>query len=317
MRITYIVYDGKKIEEKECKEAMKKDVRDKCLIMVYVESVDEMFASLDQLNIGNVSVKLSKDDIERSRLIADEQLILTSQLFRVKGSKMDYMPLLVLLYKNTNTVIIISLSQEFLSKVKECLVRNDYRVQELDVDVLFSVIMGKLVDDYYDVTDLMDEQIDELEDLVVKEPAKINMGMLRDVRSNLVVLRRTFYFMREHVSLLLGKGIYKLSTESERLLREFYEDSAHLIELIELQKERLADVRDLHLSSISLSLNIVMKKLTAINVIALPLIIIAGIYGMNLEIPEARLPYAYPVILTVMITFAIILVLFFRKIGWF
>ncbi|MGB9729490.1 MAG: magnesium transporter CorA family protein [Thermoprotei archaeon] len=314
MRIAYIVYDSKKIEEKGCNEVVKESAKEKCLIMVYAENVDEVFASLDQLNIS-MPIKLSKDDIKRSRLIVDERLILVLQLFRVRDHEIDDMPLLVVLYRNT--VIVISLFQEFLGKIKECLVRDDYRVRELGVDVLFSVIMNELINEYYGVVDLVDEWIDELEDLVVKEPAKIDIGMFRDIRSNLIVLRRAFYFIREYVSLLLGKGVYKLSAESERLLREFYEDSAHLIELIESQKERLADIRDLHLSSISLSLNIVMKKLTAINVIALPLIIIAGIYGMNLEIPEARLPYAYPVILTVMITFAVVLVFFFRKIGWF
>ncbi len=314
MRIEYIVYSSKKMEEKECREVIEESTKEKCLIMVYAKNLDEIFASLDQLNIS-MPIKLSKDDIKRSRLIVDERLVLVLQLFRVREHEIDDIPLLVILHKNM--VIVISLSQEFLSKIKECLVRNDYRVRELSVDVLFSVIMNELINEYYSVVDFVDEWIDELEDLVVKEPTKIDIGMFRDIRSNLIVLRRAFYFIREYVSLLLGKSVYKLSVESERLLREFYEDSAHLIELIESQKERLADIRDLHLSSISLSLNVVMKKLTAINVIALPLIIIAGIYGMNLEIPEAHLPYAYPVILTIMITFAIMLVFFFRKIGWF
>ncbi len=315
MNITCIVYDDKKIEERSYESIKVSEVsKEKYLLLVYVERIEEIIDALEKLKV-NVPTKFTKDDIERSRLIADEQLILVLQQFKVKENEVHSLPLVIVLSKNE--LIIFSSLQEFLNEIKECVRRNDYRVRELKVDVLFSTVMSKLIDEYYDIIDLTDSYIDELEDLVIKEPSRINIERFRSIRSTLIELRRAFYFAREHISLLLGKGVYKLSIESERLLREFYEDSAHLIELIESQKERLADIRDLHLSSISLSLNVVMKKLTAINVIALPLIIIAGIYGMNLEIPEAHLPYAYPLVLTIMITLALILVIFFRRIGWF
>jgi len=314
MNVSCIVYDDKRIDEIPCDFKVLSEIcKEKCLVLVRVDSVDDIINMVEKL--GMVSVRFTKDDIKRSRLIIDEQLVLILQQFQVREGKVHGLPLIIILGKNR--LIIFSLLQKFLDDIKVRVRRNDYRVRELSMDVLFSIVMGQLIDEYYSIIDMMDNYIDKLEDLVTKEPSRISIEKFRSVRSSLIELRRAFYFAREHISLLLGKGVYKLSAESERLLREFYEDSAHLIELTETQKERLADIRDLHLSSISLSLNVVMKKLTAINVIALPLIIIAGIYGMNLEIPEAHLPYAYPLILTIMITFALILVIFFRKIGWF
>jgi magnesium transporter len=115
---------------------------------------------------------------------------------------------------------------------------------------------------------------------------------------------------------MLGRGIYGISGDAERIVQEVYEDLIQLMDMVESQKERLADIRDLHLSALSLSLNEVMKKLTALNVIALPLIIIAGIYGMNLIIPEARWPYTYPVVLLVMFLMAAFSAFLLRRRGW-
>jgi magnesium transporter len=314
MNISCIVYDAEKIDEIPYDvKVFSKVSREKCLVLVHIDNVNDIIDMMEKL--GVIPVKFTRDDIKRSRLIVDDQLVLVLQQFQVRENRVHGLPLVIVL--GENRLIVFSLLQKFLDEIKERVRRNDYRVRALSIDVLFSTIMSQLIDEYYNIIDVMDNYIDRLEDLVIKTPSKINIEKFRSIRSSLIELRRSFYFTREHISLLLGKGVYKLSLESERLLREFYEDSAHLIELIETQKERLADIRDLHLSSISLSLNVVMKKLTAINVIALPLIIIAGIYGMNLEIPEAHLPYAYPLILTIMITFALVLVVFFRKIGWF
>lgn len=314
MNVSCIVYNDKRIDEIPCDLKVFSEIfKEKCLVLIRVDSVDDMVNMMEKLSI--IPVRFTKDDIKRSRLIVDEQLVLVLQQFQIKEGRVHGLPLIIILSKNK--LIIFSLLQKFLDDVKARIKRNDYRVRELDIDVLFSTIMGQLVDEYYSIIDVMDDYINKLEDLVIKEPSRINIEKFRSIRSSLIELRRTFYFAREHISLLLGKGVYELSAESERLLREFYEDSAHLIELIEMQKERLADIRDLHLSSISLSLNVIMKKLTAINVIALPLIIITGIYGMNLEIPGTHLPYAYLLILTIMVTFTLVLIIFFRKIGWF
>ena len=248
---------------------------------------------------------------DRQRAIPHDGLTLILRRFTFE-EQLEQHPFIILL---RNDFIAIISGKDFLERIKEDFERNSYDCKS-SLDVFMSLSLLRLVDEYYRVYDAIEDEIDELEDEVSENPSKIGIDEFRRVRDSLIRFRRALYSFREIASLMLGRGVYEISDNAERIIQEVYEDLVQLMDMVESQRERLADVRDLHLSALSLSLNEIMKKLTAVNVIALPLITIAGIYGMNLMIPEAKWPYAYPAVLIAMFSIAFLLTLILRRKGW-
>ncbi|MGC9021126.1 MAG: magnesium transporter CorA family protein [Candidatus Methanodesulfokora sp.] len=281
----------------------------KAFLLDVNEGIEE---ALKKLLLPDDLVSLIVRDIDRQRAIPQDGLTLILGGFRIKEGELEHSPLILLLREDYLAVISAG---DFLKKVKEDFERNSYSCRS-SPDLLMSVSLLRLVDEYYKIYDLIEDKIDELEDKVAENPSEVGIDEFRRVRNSLIRFRRALYSFREVASLMLGRGIYGISGDAERIVQEVYEDLIQLMDMVESQKERLADIRDLHLSALSLSLNEVMKKLTALNVIALPLIIIAGIYGMNLIIPEARWPYTYPVVLLVMFLMAAFSAFLLRRRGW-
>ncbi|PNV78266.1 MAG: magnesium transporter [Thermoproteota archaeon] len=281
----------------------------KAFLLDVNEGIEE---ALKKLLLPDDLVSLIVRDIDRQRAIPQDGLTLILGGFRIKEGELEHSPLILLLREDYLAVISAG---DFLKKIKEDFERNSYSCRS-SPDLLMSVSLLRLVDEYYKIYDLIEDKIDELEDKVAENPSEVGIDEFRRVRNSLIRFRRALYSFREVASLMLGRGIYGISGDAERIVQEVYEDLIQLMDMVESQKERLADIRDLHLSALSLSLNEVMKKLTALNVIALPLIIIAGIYGMNLIIPEARWPYTYPVVLLVMFLMAAFSAFLLRRRGW-
>lgn len=273
--------------------------------------VDEMEGALRDLSVPDNLISLILRDKDRQRAIAQDWLILIlgKPSFR---EEFEQIPFIVLLKEEHVAVVSDS---ALLGRIREDFERNSYNCRS-SPDVLMAVSLLRLIDEYYRIYDMIEDRIDEIEDMVAENPSEIGIDEFRRARSSLMKFRRNLYSLREIASLMLGRSVYEISSEAERIVQEVYEDVVQLMDMAESQRERLADIRDLHLSALSLSLNEVMKKLTAINVIALPLIVIAGIYGMNLMIPEARWPYTYPAVLLVMFLLASFSALLLRRKGW-
>ncbi|ABL78881.1 Mg2+ transporter protein, CorA family protein [Thermofilum pendens Hrk 5] len=262
--------------------------------------------ALRELPVDLDVAELVARDAERTRVTAYKDALVVVLGYPGKGR------FAALLRGDT---VAVAAPRGLLARLREDFEKNSYGCRS-SPDAFLALSLLRLIDEYYAYYDALEDEIDGLEDSVAEDPTRVDVARFRRVRGSLVEFRRDLYSLRAAASLLLGEGVYDLSEGAKRLVQEVYEDAVQLLDMVESQKERLADIRDLHLSALSLALNEVMKKLTAINVIALPLLVIAGIYGMNLEIPEARWPYAYPAVLTAMATLTAILAYALRKRGW-
>ena len=268
--------------------------------------------ALRELSLPEHLIDLIIRDLDRQRAIPQDGMILVIGKCYLEEGEIKQYPFILLLKEDSISVVS---TEDMLKRIKEDFERNSYGCRS-SPDVLMAVSLLRLVDEYYRVFDSIEDYIDELEDEITEDPSKIGVYSFRRARNSLIKFRRALYSLREITSLMLGRGIYEISDDAERIIQEVYEDLVQLMDMAESQKERLADIRDLHLSALSLSLNEVMKKLTALNVIALPLIIIAGIYGMNLIIPEAKWPYTYPAVLILMFSLALFSAFLLRRRGW-
>ena len=143
------------------------------------------------------------------------------------------------------------------------------------------------------------------------------MAKMLSLRRDVVKTRRILSYTRELVAAMLREDFYDLDEQDERYFRDAHFQLSHLLETFETYREFLADLRDSYMSTVSLSLNEVMRKLTVVGTIALPLIVVSGIYGMNVAgLPLVADPSAGPVMIIGMVLYTLMIASYFRRVKW-
>ncbi len=152
---------------------------------------------------------------------------------------------------------------------------------------------------------------------MVAKPTPETLQAIHNLKRDLIFLRKSVWPLREVIS-GLERGESSLIDASTKLyLRDVYDHTIQVIDTVETLRDMVSGMLDIYLSSISNKMNEVMKVLTIIATIFIPLTFIAGIYGMNFAfMPELELPWAYPLILFVMVGVGILMLIYFRRKRW-
>jgi magnesium transporter len=184
-------------------------------------------------------------------------------------------------------------------------------------DYLFHIILDDTVNEYAIALDHFQEALDEAEAQVFEKPnQKLLFGLLQ-LKREIIVLRKSLVYERE-VLARLARGEFALIEEREMVYyRNVYDHLVRFTELVESSREMVTDLMQTHLAAASNKLNEVMKVLTMISTVVLPMSLIAGIYGMNFDHqPEFRWAWGYPFALGLMALTAVVCFLFFRWRRW-
>jgi magnesium transporter len=191
------------------------------------------------------------------------------------------------------------------------------RIRKAGADYLAYTLIDMIVDNYFVILEKLGEKMELLEEKVMSEPTQKVLHELNILKREMIFLRRSVWPLREVLN-TLERGESSLIQTSTRLyLRDVYDHSIRIIETIEAYRDILAGILDIYLSSISNRINAVMKVLTIIATIFMPLTFIAGVYGMNFRyMPELGWRLGYPLILILMAALGISMLLFFRKKKW-
>lgn len=208
-------------------------------------------------------------------------------------------------------------------RVRSRLREGSGRIRQLGIDYLAYTLIDAVIDNYYPVLEVYAERLDELEDLVTESTGRSVINLLHDVKADLLILRRAIWPLRDAIAQLAREENPRISDNTRVYLRDCYDHVAQVVELVETYRELTADLRDLHMSSISNRINETMRVLTIISTIFIPLTFIAGIYGMNFDpdvspwnMPELRWYWGYPFSLLLMALTAIAMLIFFYRQGW-
>ena len=210
-------------------------------------------------------------------------------------------------------------------KVRERIRQNrSGKIRGQGPDYLLYALTDALIDEFFPVLESYGEHIEELEDEVVLEPEPETLQEIHRIKRDLLDLRRTAWPERDVISSLQREDAHLIRPETRVYLRDCYDHMVQVIDMIETYRDLSGGLLEVYLSSTSNRLNEVMKVLTIISTIFIPLNFIAGVYGMNfdrqaspLNMPELGWYFGYPAVLTVMgVTGAGLLVYFKRK-GWF
>lgn len=191
------------------------------------------------------------------------------------------------------------------------------RIRRLGSDYLAYALIDSVVDGYFQVLEQVGEDVESIEQEVTSDARPSTLTAVHRLKRELIFLRRSVWPMREIVNALIRDESQLVKDETKIFLRDLYDHTIHTIDTIETQRDVVSGMLDVYLSSVSNKMNQVMKLLTAMSSIFIPLTFVAGIYGMNFDyMPELRWVWGYPAVLASMLAVAISLMIFFRRKHW-
>ena len=201
--------------------------------------------------------------------------------------------------------------------VRDAIRHDRGHVRKAGSDYLAYLLIDAVVDAYFPVVDTMSEAIEHLQDVALANPRPGTLWDIQRVRRALITLRRAAWPMREAVAVLERDDSGLVTSETKVFLRDAYDHTVQVLELIESLRETMSSLVEMYLSVQNQRLNEVMKVLTVIATIFIPLTFVASIYGMNFEfMPELHWRFGYLWAIGLMVIIASAMGLLFRRKGW-
>jgi len=323
--ITVFNYDSERYEEKELK------------------SIEECFPYKDRpnvtwINIGGIHQAEMMEKIANHfgiHSLVMEDILNTGQ--RPKMDDMDDYVYVVLKMLNYNEEddeidaeqISIILGQNFVisfqekerdvfEPIRERIRKNKGRIRKKGADYLAYTLLDSVVDIYFTILEKIGERIEFLEEELVENPSTQTLQEIHGLKREMIFLRKSIWPLREVIS-GLERGESSLIKETTVIyLRDVYDHTIQVIDTVETFRDMLSGILDVYLSSISNKMNEVMKVLTIIATIFIPLTFLAGVYGMNFRyMPELEWRWGYFTALFLMAVIGIGMVIYVRKKKWF
>jgi magnesium transporter len=206
--------------------------------------------------------------------------------------------------------------------VRERIRTSRGRIREAGADYLAYALIDAVIDSYFPVLDQFADHLEDLEDEVAVRQSPEVIERIHGLRNDLLLLRRSVRPHQDTMNELVRDEHPLISAETRFFFRDCYDHTVQLIDLLEVYREMCADLRDFYLSIVSNRMNEIMKVLTIIATIFIPLGFVAGVYGMNFNtqlagnMPELNLPYGYLGALAVMMCVALGMLIYFWRSGW-
>jgi magnesium transporter len=197
------------------------------------------------------------------------------------------------------------------------------RIREAGADYLAYTLLDAATDAYFPVLEELGERIDELEDVIMSDPAPDDVKRIHALKRDLLTARRAVWPQRDMLNMMIRDDSPLIGEQTKLYLRDCVDHTFQLIDLIETCREVISDLTDIFLSAQSTRMNEVMKVLTVIATIFMPLTLISSIYGMNFDtraspwnMPELGWAWGYPATMAAMLAIAACMLLYFRRRGW-
>jgi magnesium transporter len=201
--------------------------------------------------------------------------------------------------------------------VRERIHSDKGRVRRAGADYLLYALIDLIVDQYFVVLERFGDRMESLEEDLVADPARETLHLIHHLKREMALLRKSMWPLREVIGGLERSESPLIHESTGLYLRDVYDHTIQVIDAVETFRDMLSGMLDIYLSSVSNRMNEVMKVLTIIATIFIPLTFIAGVYGMNFQhMPELEWPWGYPIVWGVMIVIAVLMVVYFRRKRW-
>lgn len=250
--------------------------------------------------------------------IFDDYIFIVLKMLRYDEAENETKIEQVSIILGSNFVISLQESKgDVFDSIRERIRSDRGRIRKMGADYLAYTLIDAVVDNYFVILEKLGEEIEDIEDELVSNPSPETLQTIHSLKREMIFLRKSVWPLRELISRLerwesplIDKSIYIY-------LRDLYDHTIQVIDAIETFRDMLSGMLDIYLSSISNRMNEVMKVLTIIATIFIPLTLIAGIYGMNFTyMPELKSPWGYPMVYVVMLAIGVVMLIYFRRKKW-
>ncbi|MCR9291495.1 MAG: magnesium/cobalt transporter CorA [bacterium] len=262
-------------------------------------------------NIVNVPQRPKAD-------IVDDKLLFIAHVLKLApDGSLDIDQLSLVLGKNY-VITVHSQPSDFLDPIRQRLQAPTSRMRTRGPDYLAYSVIDSIVDGYYPVLESLGERLERLEDEALENPQAQVLKSIHRLRSQLIQVRRSSWPMREALDVMLRSDMPGIHEDTKTFLRDAHSHCAQTVDVVEMYRESAGALVSTYMSSVAHGSNEIMKVLTMVSSIFVPMTFIAGIYGMNFEnMPELSHPWSYPVALSAMAICAAAMLLYFLRRGWF
>ncbi len=324
-RITIFNYDDQHYEEEEVK------VLEECFVFKDKPSVT--WINLEGIHQVEMVQKLG--ECYGFHPLVLEDILNTDQRPRMENYRdYIYIVLKMLHVGNTNSLIkaeqvslilgsnfVISFQEgregDVFNPVRERIRSGKGLIRNMGSDYLTYSLLDTIVDNYFLVLETLGEKVELLEEELVTSPTHKTLQGIQKIKNEMIFVRRAVWPLRELVSGLARKESPLIKETTEIYLRDVYDHTVQVMDTIETLREMLSGMLDIYLSSVSNKLNSVMKVLTIIATIFMPLTFIAGIYGMNFKhMPELEWRWGYPAVWLIVAIVGISMLAYFKRKKW-
>jgi magnesium transporter len=192
----------------------------------------------------------------------------------------------------------------------------------MKADYLAYALLDAMVDHFFPVLESVGDSIEEIEEELLDKPARSSLRKLYEAKRLLLQLRRAAWPQREIFNTLIRDDTGIVGRETQVFLRDCYDHTTQIIDMIESYRDLTAGLMDLYLSSLSFRTNEIMRVLTIVSVIFIPLTFLAGVYGMNFDtemkwnMPELHWPFGYAYFWAVCVCIVLGMLIFFKRKKW-
>jgi magnesium transporter len=206
---------------------------------------------------------------------------------------------------------------DYFDGIRKRILNNAGRIRRMSADYLAYLLIDAVVDEYFESLDALGARIEEFEDRAIDEKDETLIQDIQQFKQELLRVRRAIWPLRESLSLLMHLDSRRIGEDLEPFLKDLYDHVIQAAETVEAYRELMAGVMEVNLSALSNRMNKVMKVLTIISTIFIPLTFIVGVYGMNFRyMPELDIPWAYPAAWVLMTLIALGMLIFFKRRRW-
>jgi magnesium transporter len=207
--------------------------------------------------------------------------------------------------------------KDIFCPVRERIKNSTGRIRKMGADYLVYALIDVIVDNYFVVLEQLEGKIEFLEEELITNPTKRTLHLIHQLKREMLFMRKSLWPSREVINILQRGELPFINETTVVQLKDVYDHTIQVVDIIETLRDILSETLDIYLSSISNRINDVMKILTIITTIFIPLSFVAGIYGMNFKyMPELEWRFSYPMILIFMAVVAIVMLFFFKKKKW-
>jgi magnesium transporter len=206
---------------------------------------------------------------------------------------------------------------DLFDTVRERIAAGKGRIRKAGADYLAYALVDFIVDSYFEVLEHLGEELEQLEEEILRHPGANLIGPIRTLKRELLILRRTIWPLREVLSSLQRGELEVVDPATRPYLRDTYDHVVHVMDTVDALRDITGGTMDLYVSTLGQKTNEIMKVLTVIASIFIPLSFIAGIYGMNFHfMPELEQWWAYPAVLLFMVSVGVGMLGYFRLRRW-